>query len=156
MAGRWALASTSGDDMPAHGGLAKPADRSWWDAAHAAATLSGAHQAILVNADGFVLDGSTAAVWIAENGALFTVPAPPAIASVSRAFVLDAARAAGVVTRIEPITWERFEAADEAFLTNALAGCVALRGRGGPLSEQVAMWFADLWTSAMRRSAAEL
>jgi branched-subunit amino acid aminotransferase/4-amino-4-deoxychorismate lyase len=141
-----------GEDVPAHGGRAKPADRAWWDAAHAIATASGAHQAILVDTRGFVIDGSTAAVWIAENGALVTAPAPPAIASVSRAFVLDAARAAGVPARVEAISWERFEVAEEAFLTNALGGCVALRGRGGPLSDRVATWFADLWPGSSRQA----
>ena len=141
-----------GTDMPAHSGLAKPADRSWWDAAHDRATSRGAHQAILVDTHGHIVDGSTAAVWIAEKGSLVTVPAPPAIASVSREFVLDAAAASGLDARIEAISWERFEAADEAFLTNALGGCAALRGRGGPLSARVASWFAQLWPAGSRRS----
>jgi branched-subunit amino acid aminotransferase/4-amino-4-deoxychorismate lyase len=76
---------------------------------------------------------------------LVTAPSPPAIASVSREFVADAARIAGVQVRIEPISWERFRAADEAFLTNALGGCVAVRGRRGSLSDTVAEWFAHEW-----------
>ncbi len=139
------------DDMPVHRGRAKPADRSWWDAAQARATDEGGHQAILVDADGLVVDGSTAAVWIAENGVLITSPAPPAIASVSREFVRDSAKAAGISLRIEPITWERFESADEAFLTNALGGCVAVRGRGGPVVDLVVSWFRDSWSGARPR-----
>jgi branched-subunit amino acid aminotransferase/4-amino-4-deoxychorismate lyase len=135
-------------DMPAHGGRAKPADRSWWDEAHHRAQAAGGHQAILVDADGLVLDGSTAAVWIAEGGVLFTPPSPPAISSVSRAFVHDAAAKAGIELRTEPVTWKRFESADEAFLTNALGGCVAVRGRGGALSRVVADWFQDEWRRA--------
>jgi len=133
------------DDMPAHRGRAKPADRSWWDSAHRRAEAAGAHQAILVDAAGLVVDGSTAAVWIVEQGALVTVPAPPAIASVSREFVRYTASAAGIEVRLEPISWERFESAEEAFLTNALGGCVAVRGRSGPVSTLAASWFADLW-----------
>jgi branched-subunit amino acid aminotransferase/4-amino-4-deoxychorismate lyase len=139
------------DDMPRHGGHAKPADRSWWDVAHRRAEAAGGHQAILVDGDELVIDGSTAAVWIAENGVLVTVPSPPAIASVSREFVLGAASDAGVKVRVEPVSWERFEGADEAFLTNALGGGVAIRGRGGSASDAVGAWFADLWAIDARR-----
>lgn len=145
-----AAAVVVGDDMPAHRGLAKPADRSWWDDAHRRAESAGAHQAILLDAEQFVVDGSTAAVWIVEKDTLVTVPAPPAIASVSREFVVESARRAGVAVRIEPVGWQRFELADEAFLTNALGGCVALRGRGGRVSGLVASWFTHLWVGASR------
>jgi branched-subunit amino acid aminotransferase/4-amino-4-deoxychorismate lyase len=50
-----------------------------------------------------------------------------------------------VQVRIEPISWERFLAADEAFLTNALGGCVAVRGRCGSLWGTVAEWFDHKW-----------
>ena len=141
-----------GDDMPAHRGLAKPANRACWDAAHRRAEALGAHQAILVDANGFVVDGSTAAVWIVERGELVTVPSPPAIASVSREFLRDAALAAGSKVRLDPISWERFESAEEAFLTNALGGCVAVRGRGGPASKLAASWFAEAWADAPTQS----
>ena len=45
---------------------AKPADRSWWDAAHSRATAQQAQQAVLVDARGFIVDGSTSAIWIPE------------------------------------------------------------------------------------------
>lgn len=123
----------------------KPADRSWWDAAHKQAEALGAHQAVLVAADGTVVDGSTAAVWIAEGGVLYTPPAPPAIPSVSVAFVRAQARRAGLDIRMEPVTWERFRAAEEAFLTNAFGGAVAVRGRGGALFARVAELFDEAW-----------
>lgn len=127
---------------------AKPADRSWWDAAHRRAAGLGAHQAVLVAADGVVIDGSTAAIWIAEPGALVTPPSPPAIPSVAVAFVRAQAVRAGLDVRVEPITWQRFEAADEAFLTNAFGGAAAVRGRGGEQFERVAALFAEVWGSA--------
>jgi branched-subunit amino acid aminotransferase/4-amino-4-deoxychorismate lyase len=123
----------------------KPADRSWWDVAHKRAEELGAHQAVLVAPDGTVIDGSTAAVWIAEVGVLYTPPAPPAIPSVSTAFVREQAQRTGLDIRVEPITWERFDAAEEAFLTNAFGGAVAVRGRGGALYARVAELFAQVW-----------
>jgi len=124
---------------------AKPADRSWWDAAHKRARALGAHQAALVAPDGLVIDGSTSAIWIAEKGVLFTPPAPPAVPSVSAAFVRARAERAGLEVRVEPISWPRFEAAEEAFLTNAFGGAAPVRGRGGELCARVAGLFAEVW-----------
>jgi len=126
-------------------GAAKPADRAYWDAAHRRAQATGAHQAVLVDSRGLVVDGSTSTIWIAENGELVTVPAPSAIPGVARAFVLEGASSAGIVARIEPVSWERFADADEAFLTNAFGGAVAVRGRGGPAYDSVDAFFTAIW-----------
>lgn len=134
-----------GERPPLPAPAAKPADRSWWDAAHKRAKALGAHQAVLVLADGTVVDGSTAAVWIAENGSLITPPAPLAIPSVSVAFVRAQARHAGLRVRVEPFSWVRFGAAEEAFLTNAFGGIVPVRGRGGECCERVGALFAEAW-----------
>ncbi len=72
-------------------GAAKPADRAWWDEAQRYARSVGAHQAIQVGPDGLVVDGGTATVWIAEGGLISTPPAPPAVAGVARAFLLEQA-----------------------------------------------------------------
>jgi branched-subunit amino acid aminotransferase/4-amino-4-deoxychorismate lyase len=126
----------------------KPADRSWWDVAHKQAEALGAHQAVLVAPDDTVVDGSTAAVWIAEGGVLYTPPAPPAIPSVSVAFVRAQAQRAGLDIRVESITWQRFDAAEEAFLTNAFGGAVAVRGRGGAMFTRAAELFAEVWDAS--------
>ncbi len=125
--------------------VAKPADRRYWDAAHHKAERGKAHQAVLVDADGNVMDGSTACVWVVEDGELVTPPAPPAIPSVSRAFVAAQALAAGLVVRVEPISWQRFERADEAFFTNAFGGAAAVRDRGGAVFSAVKGYFDEVW-----------
>jgi branched-subunit amino acid aminotransferase/4-amino-4-deoxychorismate lyase len=125
---------------------AKPADRTWWDAAHKRATDLGVHQAIMVDGDGLVVDGSTSAVWISrEGGALVTPPAPPAIPSVSVAFIRAHAGAAGLTLRVEPVTWGQFEAAEETFLSNAFGGVVPVRGRGGPGCTAVRALLDAVW-----------
>ncbi len=125
---------------------AKPLDRSWWDAAHEAAAALDAEQAVIVGPEGVVLDGSTAAIWIVESGVAITPLATHAIPSVSAAFVSAAASGIGLEVRREPISWQRFEAADEAFLTNALGGCAAIRRRGGPVCSAVESLFAGVWS----------
>jgi branched-subunit amino acid aminotransferase/4-amino-4-deoxychorismate lyase len=124
---------------------AKPADRSWWDAAHARAASLGADQALLVDARGTILDGSTAALLIAENGVLITPPQPPAIPSVAVAFLRARGAEAGLDVRFEPVSWERYVAADEAMLANAFGGVVAVRDRGGELTARAAALFAEVW-----------
>ena len=125
--------------------LAKPADRSWWDAAQRAAEVAGGHQAVIVMPDGLVADGSTSCIWIAEAGELVSPPTPHAVASVSRAFVLANAGSAGLRARIEPLSWERFSAAEEAFFSNAFGGVAPVRGRGAVFSA-VRELFADVWS----------
>lgn len=127
-------------------GAAKPADRSWWDETQRRAGWAGAHQAIIV-CNGTVVDGGTASVWTVTDGVAITPPAPDAVAGVARAFLLDALERAGMPVRVEPLPPQLFAKADEAFLTNAFGGAVAVRGRGGPVFDRVAALFADLWSS---------
>ncbi len=130
-------------------GAAKPADRAWWDEIHRRAEDAGAHQGIAVGPDGDIIDGSTATVWIVESAHLVTPPAPPAVAGVARAFIANAAPDANIGLRVEPVSWDRFGAADEAFLTNAFGGAVAVRGRGDCVFGAVAAMFDALWNSAL-------
>jgi branched-subunit amino acid aminotransferase/4-amino-4-deoxychorismate lyase len=130
-------------DLPA--GAAKPADRAWWDEAQRRARLEGGHQAVIVGPDGCVIDGGSATVWIAEGPVLVTPPAPPAVAGVARAFLIQAAPDAHIRVEVGPLTWERFEQADEAFLTNAFGGVAPVRGRGGMVVRAVGALFEEMW-----------
>jgi len=126
-------------------GAAKPADRSWWDDAQRRARAEGGDQAIIVDAEGAVIDGGTATVWAVFDGETVTPPAPGAIAGVARAFALDALARAGTPAKVCRLDSHRLASADELFLTNAFAGAVAVRGRGGPVCEGLAADFARLW-----------
>ncbi len=125
-------------------GAAKPTNRSWWDDAQRRAGWGGGHQAIVV-CDGRVVDGGTASVWTVSDGVIITPPAPDAVAGVARAFLLDALARAGTPARVERVSVADFLGADEAFLTNAFGGAAPVRGRGGPVFEQVGRIFADMW-----------
>jgi branched-subunit amino acid aminotransferase/4-amino-4-deoxychorismate lyase len=130
---------------PLPSGAAKPADRTWWDDAQRRAHALGGDQAIIVSSDGTVIDGGTSSVWVVIGGALCTPPSPDAVAGVARAFLLDACARAGVPARVEAFDAAALGGADELFLTNAFAGAVAVRGRGGRVFAAVAEEFAGLW-----------
>ncbi len=113
-------------------GAAKPASRRYWDRAHRAAERLGGDQALLVDANGAVIDGSTATVWLLHGDRLSTTPAPPAVAGVAREVVFDLAADFGLHAVERPLTLTEFESADEVFLGNAVGGLV--RARRGPVA----------------------
>lgn len=126
-------------------GAAKPADRSWWDEAQRRAAFEGGHQAIVVGPDGNVIDGGSATVWIVEGATIVTPPSPPAVAGVARAFLMQAAPDTHMRIEVELLSWKRFLAADEAFLTNAFGAAAAIRDRGGMVFRAVESIFDEMW-----------
>jgi branched-subunit amino acid aminotransferase/4-amino-4-deoxychorismate lyase len=123
---------------------AKPADRSWWDDAQRRARALGGDQALVVS-DGRVVDGGTATVWAVVDGSLVTPPAPSAVAGVARAFLLECLERSAVRAHVREVAAAELPGASELFLTNAFAGAVAVRGRGGAVFAEVADLFARLW-----------
>lgn len=138
--------------LPACG--AKPADRSWWDAAAREARRLKGHQALIVDESGSVIDGSSANVWLAWGATLATPAAPPAIAGVARRLVLARAEEVGLRTDVRELRLEDVESADEVILTNAYGGAVAARGRGGSAERALRELFASVWDSGRSASRA--
>lgn len=127
-------------------GAAKPADRFYWDDAQRRARAAGGDIAALVGPDGAIIDAGTSTIWIVSGGAILTPPAPPAVAGVARAFLLDALAASGDPARVEALSADDLAGASEVFLTNAFGGAACVRGRGpGPASERVASIFDQMW-----------
>ncbi len=127
-------------------GAAKPADRSFWDGPLLAAREAGAHAAILVSPEGELIDGSQATVWVREGAELLTPPSPPALAGVSRGVVFDVAVSLGYIAREARLTPDDFDGADEVFLTTAVVGAVAVRGREGEAGAAIASEFDRLFS----------
>lgn len=123
-------------ELPA--GAAKPAGRCFWDRAHTAARLKGADQALLHLPDGTLIDGSTATLWLVQDGVLATPPSPPAVAGVARELVFDIAGELGIDAVERRLHLSDLDSADEAWLSNAFGGMVPVRGRGGPVGERIA------------------
>lgn len=129
-------------------GAAKPADRSAWDVPLATARSLGADVAIMVAPDGTIFDTSQATLWLVKDGRLLTPPSPPALAGVSRGVVFDGAPALGIEVEERVLTPIDFASADEVFLSTAVAGVRAVRGRGGAVTERMKAAFELLFSSA--------
>ncbi len=129
-------------------GGAKPAARAVYDKALDTARAQGADMAVLVDRDGRVFDAATANVWVVIGGRLLTPPTPPAVDGVGRGVVLDAAYSLGIeVAEVPNLLPADLADADEVFVSNALAGVVPVRGRGGPVTGAL----AELWRAAVGR-----
>jgi branched-chain amino acid aminotransferase len=124
-------------------GAAKPADRSSWDAALALAQHAGGDVAVMVDHEGRIIDGSQATVWCLFGDRLLTPPSPPALAGVSRAVVFDMAPGLGLTPEERTLAPKDFRSAEEAGFSTAVAGVVAVRGRGGPAMEALAKGFGE-------------
>lgn len=121
---------------------AKPATRRYWDGPHRIAHRRGAHQAAIHLPDGTLVDGSTATLWLVRDGRIGTPPAPFAIAGVARRALLGIAADLGVRVSVRPLSLEDLAHADEVFLSNAVGGVHAARGRGGPVALSLSREFA--------------
>jgi D-alanine transaminase len=86
-----------------------------------AAREQGAHEAWLVDAVGLVTEGASSNAWIvAADGTLVTRPLGPEILpGVTRAVVLEVAKALGLAFAERPFTLAEAYAAREAFITSA-------------------------------------
>jgi len=107
----------------------------------------GADEAILVDAEGYVTEGTSNSVFWVYNRRLATTPAgPEVLPSISREIVLEIARDEGFLLLIERTPLEQFRRAGEIFLAGT--GCevcpvIALDdapvggGRAGPITLQL-------------------
>jgi D-alanine transaminase len=86
-----------------------------------AAREAGAYEAIFVDGDGNVTEGSSTNVWIVDGqGRLVTRPADHGILKgITRGVVIDVARAEGIPVVERPFTVEEAKSAREVFITAA-------------------------------------
>lgn len=118
-----------------------------------AAKAVGAHEAILLDARGGVIEGTTSNLFALTGKALRTPPESAGIlAGITRAWILDAGRTLGLDVREEPLRPEDLHAADELFLTSTLRevlpivkldGRVVGDGTPGPVTRALHRVFRD-------------
>jgi branched-chain amino acid aminotransferase len=111
------------------------------------AAAAGAFEAILLDLDGRVTEGTASNLFLVEHGELRTPPVGgTALPGVTRAAVMEAAAEAGIAATEAPITVERLRGADELFLTNSswevmpvvrLDAVTVGDGRPGPVSRRL-------------------
>jgi len=112
----------------------------------------GAHEAILVDAEGFVTEGTSTSVFWVDGETLFTTPAGPAILpGITREFVIGIAADEGIPFAEQRVPVHRFRRSDEVFLAGtghdvcpvtSLDGEPVGSGRPGPITELLRQRFA--------------
>jgi len=85
------------------------------------AERAGADEALLLNESGHIAEFSAANIFTVKDGTLFTPPIKDGtLPGVTRAVVLELAKALKVTTRQDSLTTECLDVADEVFATNSL------------------------------------
>jgi branched-chain amino acid aminotransferase len=85
------------------------------------ARAAGAHEALLLDARGFVTEGSSSNVFAVKGGVARTPPlAAGILAGVTRGVVIALARAEGVTLEEVPLRPSELEDADEVFITSTM------------------------------------
>jgi branched-chain amino acid aminotransferase len=118
------------------------------------ARAASAHEALMLDRDGFVTEGSTSNVFAVKAGDLLTPPlAIGILEGVTRDIVLELARAAGIPAREAKLRPRDLEEADELFLTSTIREIVPVTrlgdrriasGRVGRLTERLHAAFREV------------
>ncbi|HVI74184.1 MAG TPA: branched-chain amino acid transaminase [Anaeromyxobacteraceae bacterium] len=111
------------------------------------ASLSGFDEAILLDTDGYVAEGSGENIYIVKDGTIFTPPlSSPVLAGITRDSVLRIAKDLGVPVCEQKFTRDTMYLADELFMTGTAAEVTPVRevdhrriGRGepGPVTKKI-------------------
>ncbi len=117
------------------------------------ASRAGADEALLLNARGFLAEGAASNVFLVRDGVLLTpMLTDGALAGVTRAWVLEQARALGMMTRECGLTPYDLHTAEECFLTGSGAELVPVSEvNGRALPSSPGPFFLEL-RSAFRRA----
>jgi len=112
---------------------------------------SGAEEALLLDNEGYVAEGSGENFFMVKNGVLYTPELTSCLEGITRATVIELAQEIGLTVREKRITRDEVYIADEAFFTGTAAEVVPIReldsrtigsGSRGPITEKLqAMYF---------------
>ncbi|HZG87032.1 branched-chain-amino-acid transaminase [Paenibacillus sp.] len=120
------------------------------------ANLAGVGEAIMLNSQGYVAEGSSDNIFIVKNGVVFTPPAyVGALEGITRAAIMDICKRTGVPLKEEPFTLHDVYVADEVFFTGTAAEVIAVRevdgriigeGKAGPITTELLKEFRNIVT----------
>lgn len=96
------------------------------DALRRRAREAGRHDDLCVDQAGLVREATAANLFIVRDGALITPPPDGLLPGVTRSVVLELARDLGLDWRVRPVRRVELVDVDEAFLTNAATGPLAV------------------------------
>jgi branched-chain amino acid aminotransferase len=114
------------------------------------ATGLGYDEALLLDTEGYVSEGSGENVFIVRNGVIYTPDLASCLDGITRDATLTIARDLGIEVREKRITRDEMYCADEAFFTGTAAEVTPIRelddrvigeGRRGPVTERIQQAF---------------
>jgi len=131
------------------------------------AFVQGAFEALFVDADGVITEGSSTNVWMVdESGVLRTHPADDTILSgITRRILFDLAEVEGVVVKEQAFGLAEAKAGKEVFITSTTEGVVPVisidgdeigKGEAGPTARQLAQRYREHLASQTRNPASVL
>lgn len=116
------------------------------------ALASGAEEALLLDNEGYVAEGSGENVFIIRNDVIYTPDLTSCLEGITRATIFTLAEELGYQIREKRITRDEVYVADEAFFTGTAAELVPIReldgraigsGSRGPLTEKLQTMYFD-------------
>ena len=117
------------------------------------ALTCGYDEAMLLDVDGFVAEGSGENIFIVRDGILYTPDLTSALEGITRATIITLAQAEGLEIREKRITRDEVYLADEAFFTGTAAEVTPIRevddraignGGRGPVTERLQSQYFDV------------
>lgn len=119
------------------------------------ATKAGCDEAILLDHQGFVAEGSGENIFVVQKGELLTPPAASVLLGITRDAVFSLAAMKGLTVRETPLTRNQLYDADEVFFTGTAAeispigeidGHTIQDGKAGPITREI----SSLYEQAIR------
>ena len=116
-------------------------------------TAHGYDEALLLDTDGYVSEGSGENVFIVRDGVLYTPDLASCLAGITRDAIIKIAEDLNIEVREKRITRDEMYCADEAFFTGTAAEVTPIRelddriignGGRGPLTEKIQNVFFDI------------
>jgi branched-chain amino acid aminotransferase len=116
------------------------------------ALKDGYDEALLLDVDGFVAEGSGENIFLVRDGVLLTPDLTSALEGITRETIMQLAQDAGIPVREKRITRDEVYVADEAFFTGTAAEVTPIReldnraigcGGRGPVTEQLQATYFD-------------
>ncbi|NOT64833.1 MAG: branched-chain amino acid transaminase [Methylotenera sp.] len=121
--------------------------------AHQEAANDGYQEALLLDVDGFVAEGSGENVFIVRKGKLYTPDLTSALEGITRDTIVTLAKELGIEVIEKRITRDEVYTADEAFFTGTAAEVTPIReldnrtigtGSRGPITEKLQTLYFDI------------
>ena len=123
------------------------------------AISGGADEALLLDPEGYVAEGSGENIFIVRNGVIYTPELTSCLDGITRATVISLAQELGVEVREKRITRDEVYIADEAFFTAAEVVPIHIlddrligSGKRGPITEKLQQMYFDQVTGKRKNN----